>query len=129
MKCLDTSFLVDYLDGHASAKEFLDAHAETPLFAPTLSLFEVYRGAARSGGRDAAAEAVTALDWVEPLPLDAASAREAALIEDELRSSGSPINLGDVLIAGIVRNAGGSVVTSDADFTSVPDLDVVQYRS
>jgi len=49
MKCLETSFLIDYLDGHEAAGAYLEDHPNTPFFAPALSLYEVYRGAARSG--------------------------------------------------------------------------------
>ncbi len=53
MIALDTSFLVDYLDGEASTKRFLAERTGEPMYAPSLSLFEVYRGAARAtdGGR------------------------------------------------------------------------------
>lgn len=128
MKCLETSFLIDYLDGNEAAKRYLEERPNTPFFGPSLSLFEAYRGAARSGGRDAVERVEDALDWVEPLELDHSGAREAALIEAELLDAGSPINLGDMLIAGIVRDTGGTVVTNDSDFDSVPDLDVEHYR-
>lgn len=128
MKCLDTSFLIDYLDGDESVSAYLDERSETPFFAPSLSLFEVYRGAARTGGPDAVERAEDALGWVNPVELDGAASREAALIEAELVDDGAPINLGDVLIAGIARNVGGTVVTNDGDFERVPGLDVERYR-
>ena len=128
MKCLETSFLIDYLDGHEAAGAYLEDHPNTPFFAPALSLYEVYRGAARSGGREAVERVEDSLDWVEPLGLVRSGAREAALVEAELLDAGSPINLGDVLISGVVRDAGGTVVTNDGDFESVPNLDVEQYR-
>ena len=128
MKCLETSFLIDYLDGHEAAKAYLEERPNTPFFAPSLSLYEVYRGAARSGGREAVERVEDSLDWIEPLNLDHSGAREAALVEAELLDAGSPINLGDILIAGVVRDAGGTVVTNDSDFESVPNLDVELYR-
>lgn len=128
MKCLETSFLIDYLDGDEAARAYLEERSNTPFFAPSLSLYEVYRGAARSGGREAVERVEDSLDWVEPLELDRSGAREAALVEAELLDTGSPINLGDILIAGVVRDAGGTVVTNDSDFESVPDLGVERYR-
>lgn len=128
MKCLETSFLIDYLDGDEAARAYLEERSNTPFFAPSLSLYEVYRGAARSGGREAVERVEDSLDWVEPLELDRSGAREAALVEAELLDTGSPINLGDILIAGVVRDAGGTVVTNDSDFESVPDLAVERYR-
>lgn len=128
MKCLETSFLIDYLDGEDDARAFLEAWPDAPFFAPSLCLFEVYRGAARAGGPDAVERVEDALDWIESIELSAAAAREAAIVEAELRDAGTPINLADVLIAGIVRHAGGTVVTNDGDFGAVRNLDVERYR-
>lgn len=128
MKCLDTSFLIDYLDGESATQEYLNDRPNTPFFSPSLSLFETHRGAARVDGTDGVERTTNALDWVEPLPLDAAAAREAALVEAELLEDGQPINLGDVLIAGIVRSAGGTIVTDDGDFERVRDLSVDRFK-
>jgi len=127
MIVFDTSFLLDYLDGVDATREFLETHEDKPFFAPALALFEVYRGAARTGGRDQIEQAVSGLDWVEPLPLTDATAREAALIEAELLDDGNPINLGDTLIAGICRHNGGRIVTRDDHFDHVEDLEVFTY--
>lgn len=127
MIALDTSFLVDYLDGVEAAADFLAENSDEPLFAPTLSLFEVYRGAARTGGREGAERAAAGLGWVDALALTEPAAREAALVEAELREAGDPVNLGDTLIAGICRHAGAPVATRDAHFDRVPDLEIIEY--
>jgi predicted nucleic acid-binding protein len=127
MIALDATFLVDYLDGVDDAKAFVEDRGAGPYHAPTLALFEVERGALRAGGRDALDAAVDALDWIEPLPLTASGAREAALVEHELRDDGAPVNLGDALIAGICRDAGARIVTRDGDFERIDGLDVVAY--
>ncbi|MFC7080616.1 PIN domain-containing protein [Halorussus caseinilyticus] len=67
------------------------------------------------------------LDWVEPLPMTDATAREAALVEAELLDTGNRINLGDVLIAGICRHNGARIVTRDDHFERVQELDVLAY--
>lgn len=127
MIALDTSFLIDYLDGVDDTREFLTGREDKPFFAPSLALFEVCRGAARADG-EAGIERVTgALDWVEPLALTAAASREAALVESELLAAGAPVNLGDVLIAGICRHNGARLVTRDGDFERVDGLTVVDY--
>jgi len=127
MIALDTSFLVDYLDGADATREFLEAHEGKPFFAPALALFEVYRGGGRTGGGSGIERVVSALDWVTPLALTEAAAREAALVESELLDAGGPINLGDVLVAGICRHHGASVVTRDDDFDRVKRLEVITY--
>lgn len=127
MIALDTSFLLDYLDGVDAAAAYLEEHEDKPFFAPSLALFEVYRGAARTGGRDHIERVASDLDWVEPLALNEPAAREAALVEAELVDAGDRINLGDALIAGICRHNGARVVTRDSHFDRVADLDAVGY--
>ena len=127
MIALDATFLVDYLDGIPATKEFLAARDEQPVFAPSLALFEVYRGAARAGSDEGLQRAVSALEWLEPLPLTNGAATEAALIESELLAAGEPVNLGDVLVAGICRQHGARLVTRDEDFERVADLSVERY--
>lgn len=127
MIAFDTSFLLDYLDGVDATAEYLDANEDKPFFAPTLALFEVYRGAARTGGRELVDRVVSGLDWLEPLPLDDSAVREAALVEAELSDAGTPINLGDTLIAGVCRHTGARIVTHDRDFERVDGLEVERY--
>lgn len=127
MIALDTSFLLDYLDGVDAAAKYLYAHEGAPFHAPSLSLFEVYRWAARSGGAEQIERVTSALGWVDPLPVDDAAVREATLVEAELHDAGAPINLGDVLIAGVCRQHGARIVTRDVDFERVPDFGVESY--
>jgi len=127
MIALDTSFLLDYLDGVPAVAEYLGTNADKPFFAPSLALLEVYRGAARTDGRDGVDRAASSLDWVDPLPLTEPAAREAALVEAELLDAGERINLGDTLIAGICRHNGASLVTHDDHFDRVTDLERIEY--
>lgn len=127
MIAFDTTFLLDYLDADPAAREFLEERENKPFFAPSLALFEVYRGAARTGGRENVDRVAAGLDWIEPLASTDAAAREAATIEAELLESGDPINLGDVLIAGVCRHNGARVVTRDSHFERVDDLETLTY--
>lgn len=127
MLCADTSFLVDYVNGEAAAEAWLADHEKQPVHAPTVALFEVYRGVLRAdlpGGLDGAADA---LDWVEPLPLTGAAARETARVEHELRTVGEQIGFADRLIAGVARESGATLVTRDGHFERVDGLDVDLY--
>lgn len=127
MIVFDTTFLVDYLNEEPAAAAFLEEHSGTPFFAPTLALFEAYRGGARTAGRDGVETVQTALDWIEPIALTEPVVREAALIEAELLENGSPINLGDLVIAGICRHNGGRLVTRDGDFDRIEGLETLRY--
>ena len=127
MIVLDATFLVDYLNAETAAAAFLEENREKPFFAPTLALFEAYRGAARTDGRDGLTRVTDALDWIEPLNQTEPVAREAARIEAELLEDGSPINLGDVLIAAVCRHNGGQLVTRDSHFEHVDGLETMSY--
>ena len=54
MKAVDTTFLVDYLteNDEGSVAEFLETTENEPLYAPTLVLDEVYRGAVFADGAE-----------------------------------------------------------------------------
>lgn len=131
MHVLDSSFLLDYADanqdGHGDAVEFLDANENRPFVAPTLVLYELYRGGVRAGYD--ADEVASDFDWLEPMPFTESTAREAAEIYASLMDRGKPINSIDVLVAATARETGGTLVTADSDFDDVRNLDVVNYRS
>lgn len=128
MHCLDASALVDYLEGDEAIGEFLEQRAGEPFFAPAIVLHEVFVGAARLRGQAGVQNVREDLDWVEPLPLTVDGAAEAALVDAELRDEGTPIGAMDTVIAGAVRQVGGTLVTADPHFERVPGLDVERYR-
>jgi predicted nucleic acid-binding protein len=127
MHCLDTNTLIDYLEGEDTIGEFLISHQQ-PFFAATVSLHEVFVGAARLRGDDGVADVQHDLDWVQPLELTAEGAAEAAIIDAELQAAGTPIGAMDTLIAGVVREAGATLVTADDHFERVDGVSVVDYR-
>ncbi|WP_217350866.1 type II toxin-antitoxin system VapC family toxin [Salinadaptatus halalkaliphilus] len=121
--------MIDYLEGKAYVGEFIQSHASEPLFAPTPALHETVIGAVRTRGDDGLEQARSDLGWVEPVSLTVDGAAEAARIDSELHSAGEPIGPLDTLIAGVVREAGGTVVTRDEHFERVDDLDVALIGS
>lgn len=129
--CPDTNFLIDYLDedrpASEDAKTLLEANSDREYRIPSVAFFEVLRGGARLRGAAGVADLIEQLEWAAHLPLTPLAAREAALIDGELEKAGQKINLGDVLIAGTVREAGGTIVTRDSHFEHVDGLDVRQY--
>lgn len=131
MYCPDSSFLLDYLDADrpatADAKAFLEAHADREYRIPAIAYFEVLRGGARLRGAAGVTDLIEQLEWADRLPFTPAGARETALIDGELAGAGEEINLGDVLIAGSVREAGGTVLTRDDHFERVEGLAVETY--
>ncbi len=53
MNCLDSSFLVDFLDPeqrhHEAAKGWMHERSDEPFATPAICAFEVLRGTARAG--------------------------------------------------------------------------------
>lgn len=127
MHCVDTSFLIDYLNGEPAAEDWLAANESEPIHAPTVALFEVYRGVLRADLPGGLEEATDALAWTVPLPFSDTAAQETARVEHELRTSGAQINYADRQIAGTARDAGATLVTRDVDFRRVDGLQVVRY--
>lgn len=127
MHCVDTSFLIDYLNGDQAAEDWLAANEREAIHAPTVALFEVYRGVQRAELPGGLEEATDALEWTIPLPFSEPAARETARVEHEHRTTGEQINYADRQIAGIAREAGATLVTRDEDFRRVDGLDVVRY--
>jgi len=125
MNFLDSSFLADYLQGEPYVKAYLENCGDVSQFTPSIVTFELGYGALKHPSpKETLATVSEALAWVEVVPFDERAAVEAAAIHDELRRDGSMIPTQDVMIAGVVRDAGGSLVTRDDDFTEVPGLDV-----
>ena len=131
MYCPDSSFLLDYLDedrlASADAKAFLESHTDREYRIPAVASFEVLRGGARLRGAAGVTDLIEQLKWAGRLPFTPAGAREAALVDGELADAGEEINLADVLIAGSVREAGGTVLTRDDHFERIGGLAVETY--
>ena len=128
MNCLDANAVIDYLHGNDAIANYLDEYGHLPQFAPTVVLHEVFAGAARLRGREGVEATRQDLDWLEPLELSVEGAAEAALVRAELHADGTPIGPMDTLIAGIVRECGGTLITADDHFDRVDGLDVQYYR-
>jgi len=105
----DTDVLIDYLAGRdpGAARVALELeHGE--LATTVVTRFELLAGA-RSARQERAAR--TLLDALDTLVLDAGAADEAAAIRRALEQAGTPIGMGDSLIAGIVRRRRGMLLT------------------
>ncbi|WP_331236301.1 PIN domain-containing protein [Natronorarus salvus] len=63
------------------------------------------------------------------LPTTPRAAREAALIARGCEVRGTSMDRGDELIAGVVREAGRTLVTRNRDFERVSGLSVLWYAN
>ena len=131
MLVTDTDLLIDLLgpsrDHHGAAVEFVDDHRDVPLGIPTPVLYELARHEARTDYGHSVEELLAALDWGEPLSLTVAAIRHAAFIDADLHDRGEPIAQFDVLIAGIARSVGGTLVARDDHYERIENLDTDSY--
>ena len=128
MKLLETSYLVDFEKGHESARTYFEAHASEAFAASTISMFELAFGVVWDGNRSLR-ELRDSLVWVDFLDFSVADAIEAARIQAEQQSAGSQVPIGDLMIAGVARNRGATLVTADDHFEIIDGLTVENHRA
>lgn len=130
MKCLDASFLIDYLaeadDGPAT--EYLERHESEVFCASTVVLFEVYCGPSDAPSPPGFDTYGRWLDWVDPVAVTDEVARTAAGIVRASRGTGTGLSPRDSLVAATASTVGATLVTNDSDFETVEGLDVDVYR-
>lgn len=89
-------------------------HPPNEVAVSVVTLFELEYGAAKSNQPQRARKAVKKfLTPVNILDMDRAAAAEAAAIRARLESKGQPIGPYDVLIAGLARSGGLTLVTNN----------------
>lgn len=114
MTVLDTDFLVALFRGNTDAKELADRinFPKTTI----INAFELYYGAKRSKKPEASlSEVISLLDSIDVLEFEKHAALLAAQIQAELMNSGDPVNILDILIAGIVKANDEEVFTRNVD--------------
>jgi predicted nucleic acid-binding protein len=132
MKVLDAAFLIDYLDGIESTREFYEENggdeirwvAPAPAYAEAL----VGEGNLPDGDVDGAR---ADLAWVDVHPVDDRTAVTAGLIADEVGPSGPYLDGADALIAAVGRELDAPVVSWNGDLTHPETkriVDVEEYR-
>lgn len=126
MKLLETSYLVDYQQGRDSARRYFDENEFEPLAVSTISFFELGFGVAWTGHGDLQ-RLLRSLQWAEFIDYSPQDALEGASIQSELQDAGDRIPIADMMIAGVARNRGATVVTKDDHFDRVDGLEVDFY--
>ena len=114
---LDTSFLIDLMDGDAEAIEKA-RELENNLVQQRLSsmtLFELYYGIARATSSEAEREKVEDVLASKPIyPADTAVMRKAGRLSGELQNDGTPVGDGDVIIGATAAVVEEPVLTRNA---------------
>lgn len=127
MNLLETSFLVDYERGRDVARQYYEKHKHEGLTASTISMFELAFGVVWDSDGDLETLQRSLL-WVDFLEFTVADAIEGARVQAELQSAGERLPIGDILIAGVARNRGATLVAGDDQFDRVDGLAVENHR-
>lgn len=127
---LDTSFLIDLMDGDPAAVEKAE-EIERNLIQQRLSsmtLFELYYGVSRSDRSEQERRQVESVLASKPVhPADTAVMRKAGALSGRLANEGSPVDDGDVVIAATADVVGEPVLTRNvADFDRL-GVDIESY--
>lgn len=119
---LETSFLIDMMRGRPEAVALvqeIDRSGEN-VALPSPGLFELWVGAGRSRRSREEMEKIDSLIVAfDVLTLTDADAKEAGLLQARLSLAGATMGTVDVLLAGMARARGETLVTGDRDFSAV----------
>lgn len=129
MTFLDSSVIIDYLDGVEAVVEYIDEMTQGPYFTSAICVYEVVMGPVKSPAPVSIPDERHEFAWVRSLPLNETIALEAARMQDDLTDAGFQMPARDVLIAATARSTGDALVVRDADFgvdRLRPYLEVVQ---
>lgn len=132
MKVLDANFLIDYLAGDESTKEFYEANGgdEELWIMPAPAYAEALVGVGNVPTGDVS-KAVDSLAWAEVYDVDAELALAAAEIADEIGAEGPYLDGMDALIAAVGRELNAPVVSRDGDLIHEETrrvVDIEAYR-
>ncbi len=127
MKLLDTTFLIDLVNGVKETEPYLN---EQLLFTTQINMFEFIRGLyLRKISKRKYWEIIGLFDIIRVLPLDDSGIIRSAEISAALYSKGPPIDDGDCLTAGIALSKGiTTIVTRNGNhFKKISQVSVEPY--
>jgi predicted nucleic acid-binding protein len=126
MRVVDTTFLIDYLDGHDAVRQYLERNPDvygTP--APTYT--EVLQGEAYNSDRAIVdiPGARRALDFVDVLEVGERLSVAAAEFADEVFPPGPKMGAVDAIVGALARREGAVLVSHGSDLTHPEARNVV----
>ena len=129
MNCYDSSFVIDYLDGRATAIDYLETHADHPHRLPAIVLFELFQGELYSDGPPQFEPLRHQLGWADVVPYTEETALYTGRLLDELSKYGRALRPRDAMIAGTAYQLDATLVSSDADLTNSDVQSVVDVET
>lgn len=130
MNVLDTTVLIDYLDGLAAVREFYERQGGDAIrwVVPVPALAEVLVGEGNRPNGDV--EGVrTDLAWVDVYPIDEQTATMAGQIAGDIAPGGPYLDGPDALVAAVGRHLDAPVVSRDGDLTHEATRQVIDVET
>lgn len=130
MVCLDTSFIVDLLQGRESARKVVARlemnNEKITITSPTI--MEIISGAQQSNLKNDEATIIELLTSLKVLSFAEDEAILAGRIEAELVRRGEMIDSEDIMIGAIARQHGEVLLTKNVKhFERIPELRIEKY--
>ena len=121
---LDTNVVIDILRGSAKIRSIIEQSSQTAI--PSVVLGELYYGAFNSSDpKKHVAQINDLLQIFETVEVNEEVAENYGTIKSELKKAGKPILENDIWIAATAKTNGFKLVTSDAHFNHILDLNLV----
>nr|MDO8109949.1 type II toxin-antitoxin system VapC family toxin [Candidatus Sigynarchaeota archaeon] len=129
MLCLDSDILIAFLRKKPDALAFIQANESNGLATTVINKFELLIGAKISQKKDANLLKVHELvSRLTVLDLSGKDIEECSDVYAELQNLGQKIEMRDVFIGGICRQAGISIVTRNVEhFQCIPRLTIINW--
>jgi len=133
MKCIDTTFLIDLLNGYEDAvKKSRELDNELEIFTTEINVFEILYGIFRDKSINAEKEFENAkklFDKLRIMPLKGEATIKSAIIAGNLTKKGLTIDPNDCITAGIcLTNGISTVVTRNkSHYSRIKGLNVETY--
>lgn len=124
MFMLDTNTLIYFFKGMGKVEENLFSHSPRDIFIPSLVIYELQVGIAKSNNpQKREKQLATLLEQVNVIPFEEREAKASALIRADLEKKGTPIGPLDILIAGSAKAHNLTLVTHNtSEFMRVEGL-------
>jgi len=129
MYLLDTNALIYYFKGKGQVAHNLANALPQEIFVPTIVLFELQVGIAKSTSPEKRTQQLQQLlSRINLALFDQDAALAAATIRAQLERQGTPIGTLDVLIAGVALSLQATLVTHNvAEFSRVSGLAIADW--
>src|SRR3989338_851686 len=116
MYILDSSALIEVLEGHPKAEKIMELFGSAELVTTSLCVHEILAGALSKKDRFLLENL---LNSMRILDHTARAAVLGATMQQELSQTGTMINKFDILIAAICKINNGELITLDKDFAKI----------